>query len=632
MSKIITYRPDIDGLRAISVFLVILFHADLSLFSGGFVGVDIFFVISGYLITSSINKQMLAASFSFKEFYLRRIRRIIPVLIFILIVVTIPAYLFLFPNDFEGYSRTVLHTMLSTNNFYLWSTSNDYFATNTEMMPLLHTWSLSVEEQFYVIWPFLLLALHRFLDEKKRMYTVLGVLIAATVLSVYLTAQDRSLAYYLLPARFFEMLMGGMLALLWDRIPKLTKFLKHSLSVIGVILVCLPAVILTKESIFPGLNAFWPCLGAVLLILTGKGETKGVVNRILEFRPMVFLGLLSYSMYLWHWPIIVFVKYLGYELTTAIVISIIATTIILSYVSWKFVEQPFRYTFKYNFPKTVRTVLLPSILIAGLIYAIVDSMDGFPKRFPSLSEFNRKENFPDELRSDCYNTHQFGNYQNCGVGVVKNKVDGILIGDSFGNHSAYFVDVLAKDANLYLDVSTAPGYPLLRNLDFPDVSGDDYGKRRFEYAKTMNLICIAAFWEAMQVDSENYHQILNAIGELVALNKDIVIIDHLRMTTEDNIHKIKLHKAGIGAPFKDKELAVTKYKRPEKYILTEIKKQYPSVTIIDINEIMCTDNTCAYMLDDKIVYRDFYHLNVSGAQAIARKYIAEKGNPLKELK
>jgi len=279
----------------------------------------------------------------------------------------------------------------------------------------------------------------------------------------------------------------------------------------------------------------------------------------------------------------------------------------------------------------MRNVLLPSILIAVLIYGIVDGKDGFPNRFPSLSEFNRKANFPDELRSGCYNTHQFGNYKVCGVGAVKDKVDGILIGDSFANHSAYFVDVLAKDANLYLDVSAAPGYPLLRNLDFPDVSKDNYENKRFEYTKTMDLICIAAFWEAMQVDSENYYQILKAIGELVALKKDIVIIDHLRMTTEANIHKIKLHKAGIGANFSDGELAVAKYKRPEKYILTEIKKQYPSVTIIDINEVMCADDTCAYMVDNQIVYRDFYHLNVSGAQAIARKYIAEKGNPLKEV-
>ncbi|MEW7291655.1 acyltransferase family protein [Aquimarina sp. 2304DJ70-9] len=632
MSKIITYRPDIDGLRAISVFLVILFHVDFSLFSGGYVGVDIFFVISGYLITSSINKQILSNSFSFKEFYLRRIRRIIPVLVFVIVIITILAYLFLFPNDFESYSRTVVHTMLSTNNFYLWSASNDYFAKNTEFMPLLHTWSLSVEEQFYLVWPILLLVLHRFLNSNNRVYVVTALLFCTLLLSIYLTGEDKSMAYFLLPARFFEVLMGAILAILWERIPKLTKSINHIVSILGIVLVFIPSIVLTKESAFPGLNAFWPCLGAVLLILSGKEkDSKGVVNSVLEFRGIVFLGLLSYSIYLWHWPIIVFIKYLGFELTLPIVFMVVATTIVLSYFSWKFVEQPFRYTFKYTFSKTLRYILFPSLLIGGLTYGIIDGKDGFPDRFPNLTEFNRKVNFPDEVRSNCYNTHSIGNNRNCNIGVVKNKVDGILIGDSFANHSVYFVDELAKDANMYFDVSAAPGYPLLRNLDFPDTSGDDYEKKRFEYAKKMDIICIAAFWEAMRVDSENYDQILESIKELVALKKNVVIIDHLRMTTEANAHKMKLHKAKMGAQFLKKDLLIPLYERPEKYIVNEIKKRFPSVTIIDLNEVMCVNDKCDYAINEQIVYRDFYHLNVSGARLIAKKYLEEKGNPLRSL-
>ncbi len=633
MSKIITYRPDIDGLRAISVFLVILFHVDLSLFSGGFVGVDVFFVISGYLITSSINKQLLSHSFSFKEFYVRRIRRIIPVLIFVLVLITIPAYLFLFSNDFESYSRTVLHTMLSTNNFYLWSTNNDYFVGNTEFMPLLHTWSLSVEEQFYLVWPILMLLLHRFLSLNNRVYVANALLICTILLSIYLTREDKSMAYFLLPARFFEPLMGGILAILWERIPKLTKSINHVVSIVGILLVFIPAIVLTKESVFPGLNALWPCLGAVLLILSGKENgSKGVVNSVLEFRAIVFLGLLSYSMYLWHWPIIVFIKYLGFELTLPLVLMTIMATILLSYFSWKFIEQPFRYTFKYTFSRTLLYILLPSIMVAGLIYAVIDGKDGFPNRFPDLIEFNRKVNFPDEVRSQCYNKHRIGNDKECNIGVVKDKVDGILIGDSFANYSAYFVDVLAKDANMYFDVSAAPGYPLLRNLDFPDKSGDDYGKKRFEYAKKMDVICIAAFWEAMRVDSENYYQILESIKELVALKKNVVIIDHLRMTSEVNLHKMKLHKAKMGAQFLKKDLLIPFYKRPEKYIISEIQKRFPSVTIIDLNDIMCVDDKCDYALNEQIVYRDFYHLNISGARSIAEKYLEEKGNPLRSLK
>ncbi len=633
MSKIISYRPDIDGLRAVSVFLVILFHVDLSLCSGGYVGVDVFFVISGYLITSSINKQIHNATFSFKEFYLRRIRRIIPVLVFVLVSITIPAYLFLFPNDFESYSRTVLHTMLSTNNFYLWSASTDYFAENTELMPLLHTWSLSVEEQFYFVWPIVLVLLHRFLNLKNRVYVIAVFLMSTLLLSIYLTAEDKSMAYFLLPARFFEVLMGALLAIVWDKIPKLSKSSNHTLSVLGILLVFIPSILLTEESVFPGLNAFWPCLGAVFLILSGKEErSKGIINRILELRSIVFLGLLSYSMYLWHWPIIVFIKYLGFELTLPLIMIIITATILVSYFSWKFVEQPFRRVFKFTFSKTIYIIFLPSLLVTGLIYGIIDSNDGFPNRFPNLVEFNRKSNFPDEVRSDCYNTHSIGSSTPCAVGVVKNEVDGILIGDSFANHSTYFVDVLAKDANLFFDVSAAAGYPLLRNLDFPDSSGDDYGKKRFEYAKHMDIICIAAFWEAIRVDSENYYQILKSIKELVALKKNVVIIDHLRMTTEANVHKMKLYKTNLGADFVKKDLLVPRYERPEKYIVNEIKKRFPSVIIIDLNDVMCDEEVCDYMINNQIVYRDFYHLNISGARLIAKKYLEKKGNPLRFLK
>jgi len=635
MSKIINYRADIDGLRAVSVFLVILFHVDLSLFSGGFIGVDIFFVISGYLITSSINKQILSNSFSFKEFYLRRIRRIIPVLVFVLLIITIPAYLFLFPNDFESYSRTLLHSMLSTNNFYLWSANNDYFAQNTEVMPLLHTWSLSVEEQFYFIWPILLLLLHRFINLNIRVYIVGFLLICTILLSVYLTGEDKSMAYFLLPARFFELLMGAILAIVWDRVPKLKKSINHIASILGILLIIIPSIMLTKASLFPGLNAFWPCLGAVLLILSGKekGE-KGVINNILEFRGIIFLGLLSYSMYLWHWPIIVFIKYLGYELTSPLVLMVVGVTILLSYFSWKFVEQPFRYKFKYGFSKTMLYFLVPSLLITGLIYGVIDGYDGFPNRFPNLTEFNKKVNFPDEVRSNCGKNGEIDNSEGCNIGVVKKKVDGILIGDSFANHSAYFMDVLAKDANMQFQVSSVSYYPLLENLDFPDKHGfgRDYGRKRFEYAKTKDLICIASFWESITDDSDNYYQILTAIEELVVLQKNVVIIDHLRMTSEADLHKMKLHKTKIGAHFFKKDLLIPFSKRSEKYIINEIRKRFPSVTIIDLNDVMCVDGTCDYEIDEQIIYRDLCHLNISGSRQVAKKYLEEKGNPLKLLK
>ena len=630
MSKFISYRSDIDGLRALSVFFVILFHADLTLFSGGYIGVDVFFVISGYLITSSINKQILNQSFSFKEFYLRRIRRIIPVLAFMIISVTIPAYLFMFPSDFEVFSRTAIHTMLSTNNFFLWNNVNNYFVEYVDLMPLLHTWSLSVEEQFYLIWPILLVILHRFFNLHKRLLFIVVFLVLSILLSIYLTHENISMAYFLLPARLFELLMGAVLAMFWDRLPNMKKNINHLISLLGVFLIILPAILLSKNSLFPGLNAFWPCLGTVLLILSGKQkETQGFVNSLLELKLLVFFGLISYSMYLWHWPILVFIKYLGYEFTKQIVAGAIFVTILLSYLSWKFIEQPFRHKFKYNFSKTLLYILLPCFVIIGGIYAIIDTNDGFVNRFPNLAEFNKKENAPNVLRTECHGNYKIGNYNECGLGVVKNKVDGILIGDSFGNHSSYFIDILAKDANMYFHDNTASGYPLLHNVDFYNKTDNNfYGRKRLEEAKRFDIVCIAAIWEMIKEDSENYQLILKGVRELVDSKKKVIIIDHLRMTNQMNLHKMKVRKVNYGARIPKEDLLIPFNKRPENYIINEIKKRFPTVVIVNLNDVMCADNKCSYEINEQIIYGDFCHLNVLGAKLLAQRYIEQKGNPL----
>lgn len=630
------YRADIDGLRAIAVILVILFHADLSWIEGGYSGVDVFFVISGYLITKSINKEMSSGEFSFKSFYLRRIRRIIPVLVFMMLVITIPASIFLFANDLEAYSRTVLHTMLSTNNFHLWSNGKNYFVENTELIPLIHTWSLSVEEQFYVIWPPILLVLHRVFKQKSRRVFIVLFIIVAFVLSVYLAFNNPKMAYFLLPARIFELTLGAGLAMFWDIIPKLKKGVNHLLSIVGLFLVLVPAFLLDSSSVFPGYNALWSCMGSVFIIISGKNEMQqGVVNKLLSIKSLVFIGLLSYSMYLWHWPIFVFIKYLGFELTLPYIIFAITLTLILSYLSWRFIEKPFRYKFKYNFSKTLLVVLLPCLLITGLIYGVLDAKNGFPNRFPELSEFDKNTNFPNKVRRDCFDAFKIGNCDTCFLGVKKDSLDGILIGDSFANHTASFLDVLAKDAGLYFHDSAAGGYPLLYDVD--DVSGiptrdKGYGIQRLEYAKKLKTIVIASNWERFNDStSKNYQFVLEQLRTLVALNKNIIIVDPLRSTNEMTLHKMKMYKTSNVANLTKEELKTPLYPRTEDYIINRVKSIFPSIKIINLNDVMCNDSVCDFEIDGSIVYRNGNHLNTSGAEAIAKKYINKIGNPISYL-
>lgn len=636
MSKLLSYRPDIDGLRAISVIFVILFHADLLWIQGGFIGVDVFFVISGYLITRSIDKEMLGNVFSFKAFYLRRIRRIIPVLVFVMLVITIPACLFLFANDLETFGRTALHTILSTNNFYLWIKGSNYFVGNTELMPLLHTWSLSVEEQFYFIWPPILLLLHRYLNLKNRLYFIILFIVIGLGLSVFLASFYPKVAYFLLPARLFELSLGAGLALFWDKIPELSRNKNNGISVVGLLLILLPVFLLNGLSTFPGFNAFYPCLGAVLLILSGKNShTKGIVNRLLTIKPLVFIGLLSYSMYLWHWPIFSFIKYVGLELTSDKLIVALTSTVLLSYFSWKFIEKPFRYRFKYNFSKTLLVILLPCLLIIGTLYGVLDGKDGFPERHPTLIEFDKKNNYPSKLRRNCYDVFKVGNCDQCGLGVKKDTLDGVLIGDSFANHSAAFIDVLAKDSGLYFHDSAAGGYPLLYDVD--DQTGAPtrdtaYGEKRLAYAKKFKTIIVATNWERfLDKESKNYKLVMATIKELLDLDKNVIIIDPLRTVSQMNLHKMKLLKTNNGSSINKQDLLIPFYKRADDYIVYEIHRKYPQVTIINLNDVMCYDTSCNYEIDNSIVYRNGNHLNTSGATLLARKYILEKGNPLKFL-
>lgn len=629
-----TYRPDIDGLRAIAIILVIIFHSGFSLFPGGFIGVDVFFVISGFLITSIIEKEIKENSFSFKNFYLRRIRRIIPVLVFIMIIITILAYFILFANNLEAYSRTLLYTFLCTNNFHLYFNSGDYFAESSDLIPFLHTWSLSVEEQFYFFLPPFLILLHKKFNSNKRFLIIALLCIIGLLFSIYQTYTNPKMAYFLLPARLFELLIGSCLAIHWEKLPNLNQLKNNILSIIGILLIFIPAFTLKNSSLFPGLNALWPCLGTAILLFTGKTEEhKGIINKQIQNKLMVGIGLISYSLYLWHWPIFVLIKYLGINLDGLVRITAITTAFLLSYLSWKFIEQPFRTTLKFDFKKTILIIFVPSLLIIGLIYAVLDAKDGFPERHPELAEFNPKKNYPNKLRGQCFDKFKVGNCEDCFIGIKKDTLDGMLIGDSFANHTAAFLDVLAKDADLYIHDSAAGGYPLMNeiNADGTTAYSEKYAIERLNYAKKFKNIFIAANWEGVSSPEniKTYYATLKTLGELVKSGKKIIIFDPLRKMTDLNLHKAKLVKAKTAVYFSEKDFSITEYKRPNNYIIEEIKRKFPSIIIIDLNKLMCKNGKCDIELNNTIVYRNADHLNTSGAKLLGELYLKKYGNPLK---
>lgn len=634
MSNLIQYRPDIDGLRAISVLLVLLFHAKVTAISGGFIGVDVFFVISGFLITAIIHKEVSQNRFSFKQFYLRRIKRITPALIALLIFTTIPAYLLLFPDDFEIFARNLIHAFLTTSNFFLWQNTGGYFSPNTDLFPLLHTWSLAVEEQFYFIWPALFIAIAKLTKSKHLGKILILACVGLLGLSIYLTQSTPHSAYFLLPARAFELMMGAALAINYANLPKLNKSINHVLSLIGLGLILIPAFVISKASSFPGLNAFWPCLGAILMIISGKDvEHPGIVNRIISHKTVVFVGLISYSLYLWHWPIISFTQYLGLDLVGLTQLSVIVLSFIFAYLSWKFVEQPIRHAKLPTLGSAMKKVMLPAFIVLTCIYAVIDVKNGFPDRFNELAEFDKKKNFPSTVRKQCHDKDLIGNIEDCWLGIKKDTLDGMLIGDSFANHSASLIDVFAKDANLYIHDSTSGGHPILTNFIAPNVYSypPEYANQRLAYALQFKHIILAANWDYYSSpDNLNYEYLLQTIADLVAQNKDISVVISLPATTPEHLHRIKLAKGGRFVLFDDTDSTVAAPPYSPDHIINEMKSRFPSIRYIDLKDVMCSQGRCDLILNNTIVYRNANHFNTSGAAMIAEKYLQEIGNPLKD--
>jgi len=633
MSKLFQYRPDIDGLRAIAVLLVVFFHAKFSSVSGGFIGVDVFFVISGFLITTILFKEVGEQRFSFKRFYLRRVKRLAPALIVFLILTTIPAYIFLFSDDFEIYGRNLIHAFLTTSNFFIWQNTGGYFSPATEMFPLLHTWSLAVEEQFYFIWPSLFVVLHMLFKGKSLIKFVLLLVVGLLALSVYLTNYHPMSAYFLLPARAFELMMGALLALTLSKIPDSHIRVNHVLSVVAVLLIVTPAFVLDGSSSFPGFNAFWPCLGAVLLIISGRqAGALGIVNKLISHKAVVAVGLISYSLYLWHWPIFVFIQYLGLELSGLIRVAALIAAFSMAYLSWRFVEQPMRYA---NFPtlgSAMKQIMLPAFIVLLGMYAVIDVKNGFPERFSNLAEFDKNTNFPSTVRKKCFDADKIGNVDECWLGVKKEKLDGMLIGDSFANHSASLIDVFAKDAGLFIHDSTSGGHPILTRMNAPGVYDypPEYANERLKYALQFEHIILGVNWDTYKnPENINYEPLLKSVGEIVEAGKKVTVIISLPATTKENLHKLKLVKSGNFVFFNDYNSSIEMPIYKDTHILKEMQRRYPHINYVDLRDVMCESGQCSTSLGGIIIYRNANHFNTSGAALIAKKYIRDMGNPLK---
>lgn len=339
IDKQLNYRPDVDGLRAVSILTVVAFHLGVGFTKGGFIGVDIFFVISGYLITRIIADDMENNRYSIIRFYDRRIRRILPAFFAMLFASIAAAYVYLFPTDLIGYARSLGYSIFFAANVNFYDGIN-YFARRSETLPLLHVWSMSIEEQFYALFPLILAPILR-LGRVQTLASIVGISALSFGIMIALKDGEPGAAFFLLPARAWELMAGSLLAL--GRFPPVASRMgRNILAFLALAIVIACAGAFDKNVQFPGWVSILPCLAAVLIIHTGSSSDTGVY-RFLASPPMVFLGQISYSLYLWHWPVIVFYKHAtGNGLTDPERVALFAVSLVAAFVSWKWIEQPFR--------------------------------------------------------------------------------------------------------------------------------------------------------------------------------------------------------------------------------------------------------------------------------------------------
>lgn len=372
------YRPEIDGLRAIAVLPVIFCHAGFEVFSGGFVGVDIFFVISGYLITLIIYGELQEERFSIVQFYERRVRRILPALFFVILVCFPFAWMWMMPEEFKDFCKSVMKVNLFISNIYFLK-EMDYFAPNAQLAPMLHTWSLAVEEQFYVIFP-LILILFKKISPKILLLFITILVISSLGLSEWESKAFPSRNYYLLSTRAWELGVGSILALSIDYRKNANGWFAQLASSLGLLLVLFAIFSFDETTPFPGLWALIPVLGAALIIAYARAQT--LVGKVIGSKFFVALGLISYSAYLWHQPIFAFTRIrFGAGVLPEIYLGLSVLALFLAYLTWKFIEQPFRKNSKFTRRQVFTGAAIVSIIFISF-GKIGRLTDGFPERLP----------------------------------------------------------------------------------------------------------------------------------------------------------------------------------------------------------------------------------------------------------
>lgn len=624
------YRPDIDGLRSIAVTGVVLFHAGLALLPGGYVGVDVFFVISGYLITRQVVSGVGQSSFSFAEFYLRRARRLLPAALATIVATLVVALLLFGPARLAEVAKSAAAAAVSLSNVYFWQESG-YWAESSAGQPLLHTWSLSVEEQFYLVWPFLIFALLRWAPR-----IVLPLLVVGTVLSVVVTAQaslaSPDAAFYLTPFRTYEFALGALCVWLerwqWPG-TRNGRIAQSACWLLGLLLVLFSMLSFDEQgTTFPGWLALVPTGGTALLILSRRPET---LDRLLSNRLMRYIGLRSYSIYLAHWPVLVFAKEILGDLTLLSATVCIALTVVVAELQYRCIERPLRVHGSHdaaNAPRAQRARRFVRKAVPALATAVVVFVCSTGVWWTA----SRPEAYAAELRPVVEMDHDAVNAERrietnalcdhartdvlCGA-PSETAPNILVIGDSIGPEGFLFAHTLAPEAN-YLTAERAACPPLLDLSAIEDTEAEcvDYNTKRIaaveQIAPSIDLIIVS-----MRLTDERSAEISELVDWLTSLGPEVAVLGmgpHYEQAAWKTIAESRSVAAAPAALFKALDVD-PRTNREFKEMVSASGASY-----IDRWNWMCSERECRSHLGDDItdlVMVDTAHMTRNGTIAFA---------------
>lgn len=615
MSTAPGYRRDIDGLRALAILPVLLFHTHVPGFSGGYVGVDIFFVISGFLITGIIAREIDSGQFSLARFYERRARRILPALVAMMAFVLAMASWLYLPGDFEGVPRSALMTLLFLSNVWFFLNTG-YFAGGAETMPLLHGWSLAVEEQFYIGFPLLLWLIARYAPNRR-----IAVLVLATLISLgwawLKQADSDGFAFYLLPTRAWELFFGALLAL--GAVPPIrVAWLREGLAATGLGLIAFAVASYDSQTVFPGLAALVPVLGSALLI---HAAPSTLVGRLLSNPLPVGIGLISYSLYLWHWPLIVFAEYArDAKLTGVWQWAVIAASFVMAWTSWRFVERPFRDPARFS---QRRIFVLSAGAMAGLgaVAAAMLPLGGWPQRFDAqvVRYAAAKDDFSPR-RAACLTDAIGGERRECTIGAPGAAPGALLWGDSHGVELAWALGQEHGARGEALMQRTRGSCPPLTGLDRPKDPGcARFNAEVFERIRatpSLKTIYLAGYWDEHRDDPQTIVRLDATIAALRAAGRRVVVIGPVP-TQDWNVPRRLARLAMFGQADGATGASEAAYRRQNAWFLSAYPRwQAQGVGLIDPALALFVSGKGRIVKAGDPLYFDSHHLSVAGARAV----------------